>query len=78
MVCSTRSGAWIIPNYIHGFATDLYACRLFLRIPWKIGSFIMEAIIKFIYGSPEKYVLNFKTKILFYNFQVINVIEGTI
>ena len=54
-VCiSTRSGAWIIPNYVGGFATDLYACRFFLNIPWKIGNSILENNIKFIYGDPKK------------------------
>ena len=31
VVVSTRSGAWIIPNYMKGFATDLYACRGFAK-----------------------------------------------
>ena len=44
----------IIPNYIAGFATDLYACRFFLNIPWKIGNAVLESNIKFIYGSPHK------------------------
>ena len=26
---STRSGAWIFPNYIFGQPIDLYACRAF-------------------------------------------------
>jgi dimethylaniline monooxygenase (N-oxide forming) len=54
---STRSGSWIIPNYISGFATDLYACRTFLNLPWKVGSWIMEIVIKFIYGNPKLYNL---------------------
>jgi len=54
VVVSTRSGAWVVPNYISGFATDLYATRAFLALPWKVTSWIMEMIIKFIYGSPEK------------------------
>ncbi len=53
VVVSTRSGAWVVPNYISGFATDLYATRSFLAIPWKVTSWVMEMIIKFIYGSPE-------------------------
>ena len=24
---STRSGAWVLPNYVMGFPTDLYASR---------------------------------------------------
>jgi dimethylaniline monooxygenase (N-oxide forming) len=61
---STRSGVWIIPNYINGFATDLYACRVFLALPWKLGTFIMESVIKFIYGDPKKYNLNPKVRAL--------------
>jgi cation diffusion facilitator CzcD-associated flavoprotein CzcO len=54
---SSRSGAWIVPNYVQGFATDLYACRVFLSFPWKVSSFIFESIVKFIYGNPKKYLL---------------------
>ena len=33
-VCiSTRSGAWVVPNYVHGYPTDHYACRLFFWLP---------------------------------------------
>ena len=61
---STRSGAWIIPNYISGYATDLYACRTFLSLPWKLSTNIMEAVIKFIYGDPKLYKLNPKMRAL--------------
>ncbi|CAF0947517.1 unnamed protein product, partial [Brachionus calyciflorus] len=64
VVISTRSGAWIIPNYISGYATDLYACRLFLSLPWKLSTNIMEATIKFIYGHPKNYNLNPKMRAL--------------
>jgi len=61
---STRSGAWIIPNYISGFATDLYACRAFFKAPWKISTRFLELVIKFIYGNPKKYNLNPKMRAL--------------
>jgi dimethylaniline monooxygenase (N-oxide forming) len=64
VVISTRSGSWIIPNYVNGYPTDLYACRLFLGIPWYIGSTILEMIIKGIYGHPKKYNLNPKMRAL--------------
>ncbi|WAR28553.1 FMO5-like protein [Mya arenaria] len=41
---STRSGAWVVPNYIFGHATDLYACRLFFKLPWKLANTIFEAL----------------------------------
>lgn len=54
MNVSTRSGAWVIPNYVSGFATDLYACRSFFAVPWQISNVIFEGVIKFIYGNPKK------------------------
>ncbi|KAL8596001.1 hypothetical protein ACOMHN_018313 [Nucella lapillus] len=54
-VCiSSRSGAWIIPNYIFGFPTDLYACRAFFLLPWKLASKVLESVIKVISGNPKK------------------------
>lgn len=54
-VCiSTRSGAWVVPNYVNGFPTDLYACRAFLYFPWRVASHIFENVVKFIYGDPKK------------------------
>lgn len=61
---STRSGSWIIPNYVHGYPIDLYACRFFLNLPWKLANEIYESNIKFIYGDPRKYNLNPKMKAL--------------
>ncbi len=55
---STRSGAWVIPNYILGYATDLYACRLFLWLPWKLSNAIFEAIVTLLVGSPYQWGLN--------------------
>ncbi|KAK3095314.1 hypothetical protein FSP39_013123 [Pinctada imbricata] len=62
---STRSGAWIYPNYIAGRATDLYACRAFLNyIPWTVGSTIFETIVSFLLGHPRKWKLNPKMRAL--------------
>ena len=58
MAVSTRSGAWIIHNYVSGFATDLYACRVFFKVPLKISTRLLELVVKFIYGNPKKYNLN--------------------
>jgi len=61
---STRSGAWIIPNYIFGYATDLYACRMFFQLPWRVGNFILENVIKIVCGNPRKWKLNPKMRAL--------------
>ena len=53
---STRSGAWIIPNYVFGSPTDLYASRFLLHyLPFKLRQFVLEVIVRLIYGSPYKY-----------------------
>ncbi|KAJ8309767.1 hypothetical protein KUTeg_011632 [Tegillarca granosa] len=52
---STRSGAWIVPNYIFGHPTDLYACRAFFMLPWKLANFIFENVIKLVSGNPKKF-----------------------
>lgn len=61
---STRSGAWVIPNYIFGFPTDLYACRAFFLLPWKWASKILESIITLLSGNPKKWGLNPKMRAL--------------
>ena len=61
---STRSGAWVVPNYLFGCPTDHYACRFFLALPWKLASPIFEAVIKLHVGSPFKWGLNPKYKAL--------------
>nr|KAG5701451.1 hypothetical protein BaRGS_032783 [Batillaria attramentaria] len=61
---STRSGAWIIPNYVFGFPTDLYACRAFFLLPWRWANFILECVIKLVSGNPRKWGLNPKMKAL--------------
>lgn len=53
---STRSGAWVVPNYIFGHPTDLYACRAFFLLPWKLATFIFETVIKLVSGNPERSV----------------------
>lgn len=59
---ATRSGAWIIPNYILGFPADHYACRLFLWLPWGLSNFIFEFVIKSVSGSPWQLNLNPKMR----------------
>lgn len=61
---STRSGAWVVPNYLFGLPTDLYACRAFFYIPWKVGSAIFENIVKLISGPPKRWNLNPKMRLL--------------
>lgn len=58
-VCiSTRSGAWVVPNYVIGYPVDLYACRAFLWLPWQLSSLIFGWIVSFVSGSPWKWGLN--------------------
>ncbi|XP_059160633.1 flavin-containing monooxygenase 5-like [Physella acuta] len=59
---STRSGAWVIPNYIFGLQTDLYACRFFFLFPRWLANNIMAMIITLMTGSPWKWGLNPKMK----------------
>ncbi|XP_038050022.1 flavin-containing monooxygenase 5-like isoform X2 [Patiria miniata] len=61
---STRSGAWIVPNYIFGLPTDLYASRLLLWFPWQLTSRLFEPIMSLLLGHPEKYNLNPKMHLL--------------
>lgn len=52
---STRSGAWIIPNYVFGSPTDLYASRFLLQyLPFKLRQFVLEVVVRLIFGSPYK------------------------
>ena len=53
---STRSGAWVVPNYIFGHPTDLYANRLFLMLPWKLATWIFETVIKIVSGNPKRFL----------------------
>ncbi|XP_022088130.1 dimethylaniline monooxygenase [N-oxide-forming] 5-like [Acanthaster planci] len=61
---STRSGAWIVPNYLFGLPVDLYASRLLLWLPWQISSQIFEPIMSLLQGRPKKYNLNPKKRFL--------------
>ncbi|CAC5402816.1 FMO [Mytilus coruscus] len=61
---STRSGAWVVPNYIFGHPTDLYANRLFLALPWKLATWIFETVIKVVSGNPKRWGLNPKMRAL--------------
>ncbi|XP_041354135.1 flavin-containing monooxygenase 5-like [Gigantopelta aegis] len=61
---STRSGAWIVPNYVFGHAVDLYACRAFFMLPWRWANVIFETIIKLISGNPRSWGLNPKMRAL--------------
>lgn len=61
---STRSGAWIVPNYILGYPTDHYACRLFFWLPWSVANFIFELIVQSVSGSPWHWNLNPKMRAL--------------
>ena len=59
---STRSGAWIVPNYVQGYPTDHYACRLFFWLPWSVSNFVFELIIQSVVGSPWRWNLNPKMR----------------
>ncbi len=51
---STRSGAWVVPNYIFGSPVDHYACRLFLWLPWQLATFVFETVLTALQGHPRK------------------------
>eukprot|EP00117_Sycon_ciliatum_P024226 scpid37421/ scgid20379/ Dimethylaniline monooxygenase [N-oxide-forming] 5; Dimethylaniline oxidase 5; Hepatic flavin-containing monooxygenase 5 len=55
---STRSGAWVINNHVFNYATDLYACRLFLWLPWRIATVIVELVTRLTNGNPFDFGLN--------------------
>ncbi|CAH1781107.1 unnamed protein product [Owenia fusiformis] len=61
---STRSGAWLVPNYIFGCPTDHYANRLFLNLPWQLATRIFEAVITLVNGGPFALGLNPKMRAL--------------
>lgn len=61
---STRSGAWVVPNYVFGHPTDLYANRLFLSLPWKLATWVLETVITIVSGNPKRWGLNPKMKAL--------------
>lgn len=51
---SSRSGAWVLPNYVNGFPIDLYPNRFFLKQPWRISTQIFESIVKLMHGDPRR------------------------
>lgn len=59
---STRSGAWVVPNYVQGYPADHYACRLFFWLPWSLSNFVFELIIQSVLGSPWRWNLNPKMR----------------
>ncbi|XP_060593695.1 flavin-containing monooxygenase 5-like [Ruditapes philippinarum] len=61
---STRSGAWVVPNYIFGHPTDIYACRLFFKLPFTLANFIFENVISLVSGHPTRWKLNPKMRAL--------------
>ncbi|XP_019645034.1 PREDICTED: dimethylaniline monooxygenase [N-oxide-forming] 5-like [Branchiostoma belcheri] len=61
---STRSGAWVLPNYVFGRPTDHYACRTFLWLPWKLATNVLETVVTLIHGSPYRWGLNPKMRAL--------------
>ncbi|BFZ00517.1 hypothetical protein BsWGS_03556 [Bradybaena similaris] len=61
---SSRSGAWVIPNYVLGVPTDLYACRFFLHLPKRVTNFVFGFLVSLVQGSPWKWGLNPKMRAL--------------
>ncbi|XP_067948329.1 flavin-containing monooxygenase 5-like [Watersipora subatra] len=56
---STRSGAWVLPNYVFAQPIDLYASRFFINyLPFRVKQFILETIVRVITGSPERWNLD--------------------
>jgi len=55
---STRSGAWIVPNYLFGLPIDLYACRVLLWLPLSIAQWIYATVLLIIQGNMKKWGLN--------------------
>lgn len=52
---STRSGAWVLPNYVFAQPIDLYANRFFLEyLPFAVKQFILETVVAVTTGSPKK------------------------
>jgi dimethylaniline monooxygenase (N-oxide forming) len=45
----------VLPNYLSGFTIDLFSNRFMLYLPAKAQSLILEALIGFVSGRPEKY-----------------------
>ncbi|XP_072180490.1 flavin-containing monooxygenase 5-like [Diadema setosum] len=54
---SSRSGAWVFPNYLFGRPIDHYSSRLLLWLPLKIMNPISEFLLSVIHGHPNQYGL---------------------
>lgn len=62
---STRSGAWIYPNYMFGLPTDQFASRAFLKwVPTGFANWFTELVVKQLQGDPTWWGLNPKNRIL--------------
>ena len=62
---STRSGAWIYPNYMFGLPTDHFASRAFLKwVPAGFANWFTETVVSCLVGSPKWWGLNPKNRIL--------------
>ncbi|BBL36021.1 ferredoxin--NADP reductase (plasmid) [Nitrosomonas stercoris] len=57
VVISTRSGAWVLPNYIFGYPADLYAARVLKWLPWQWTSNAYEKAIIAATGNPVRWGL---------------------
>jgi len=62
---SSRSGAWIYPNYMFGLPTDQFASRAFLKwVPTGFANWFTELVVKQLQGDPKWWGLNPKNRIL--------------
>ncbi|XP_071829130.1 flavin-containing monooxygenase 5-like [Apostichopus japonicus] len=59
---STRSGAWVLSNYIFGCPVDHYASRALLWLPWQLVNMVTETATTLTFGHPNKWGLNPKMK----------------
>lgn len=57
VVISTRSGAWVLPNYVFGYPADLYAARVLKWLPWQWTSNAYEKAIIAAIGNPARWGL---------------------
>lgn len=64
VVISSRSGAWVLPNHLFGYAADLYAPRLIKWLPWQWTSYAYEKAIIASTGDPTRWGLRPANKAL--------------
>lgn len=60
---SSRSGAWVVPNYLFGTPTDHYVSRLALALPLSLTAPLFERMVSIQCGSPFKWGFNPKMRI---------------